>query len=353
MSGASVFDNVTDWPDKFKACGAPHQSPINLSRTFSLPCDRLCEWKVDEVAIQEAHVVNDVEKTGAVMLTNFSTGTPTAKFNGEGYTCQSIFLYSSGQHSVENIFGEAELIAYFTNPKGYIICMSILVRSVPGDTPSSRFFSSFVPYVDSDQRINLGNNWMLTDVLPETPSFYVYEGTTIWPNCTPDVTWIVYSNSVSMDPSDYARLASRIPQKRRPLQKVSDRQVYFNAGEGTINPAYAKKDGKIYMRCRKILKDKEVGSAKEEGAIRTSGLLEKVSKEQSEETRLRISNPLFEGYNRIGGIIGIFLFVFVVGITYYLFFSEKGQDIAQACLRYLLFIPIMIRTFLVNMFYSS
>ncbi|NBR61698.1 MAG: hypothetical protein EBT86_08630 [Actinobacteria bacterium] len=198
---SSVFDNVTDWPDVYKACGAPHQSPVNLSRTFALPCDRLCEWKVDEVSIQEAQVSNDVGKSGALMLSAFSTGTPTAKFNGEGYTCQSIYLYSSGQHSVENIFGEAELVAYFTNPKGFIICMSVMVRSVPGDTPSSRFFSTFVPYIDADQRINLGNNWMLTDVIPETPSFYVYEGTTIWPNCTPDVTWIVYSNSVSMDPS--------------------------------------------------------------------------------------------------------------------------------------------------------
>ena len=188
---------------------------------------------------------------------------------------------------------------------------------------------------------------MLTDVIPETPSFYVYEGTTIWPNCTPDVTWIVYSNSVSMDPSDYAKLASRISQKRRPLQKIADRQVYFNEGEGAVNPAYAKKDGKIYMRCRKVIKEKEEVTA--ESKVKTGGLLEKVAKEMAQDTKLKISNSGFsvlEEYNRIGGVVGIFLLVFVTGITYYLFFTTKGQEITEAALRYLLFVPVTIHTFL-------
>jgi carbonic anhydrase len=354
----SVFDNVNDWPDIYKACGAPHQSPINLSRTFALPCDRLCEWKIDEVAIQEATITNSSQGSGGLELFNFSTGTPTAKFNGEGYTCESIALYSSSQHSIENIFGEAELVAYFTNPKGYIICMSVLVRSAPGDTPSSRFFNSFVPYADSSgQRITLGNNWMLTDVIPETPSFYVYEGTTISPECTPDVTWIVYSNTVTMDPSDYAKLASRIPQKRRPLQEVGDRQVYFNDGEGVVNPAYAKKDGKIYMRCRKILKDKDVApeTMESQTKVSKSNLIEKVEQEQKLETTLQISNAQYslqEQYEKIGGIWGVILLTFIFYISYYLFVSSSGANVAMAGFRYILFVPIALRTFITSMLYS-
>lgn len=354
----SVFDTVNDWPDTYKACGAPHQSPINLSRTFALPCDRLCEWKIDEVSIQEATIIDASSTEGGLGLINFSTGTPTAKFNGEGYTCQSIVMYSSGQHSIENIFGEAELVAYFTNPKGYIICMSVIVRSSPGDTPSSRFFNSFVPYTDSSgQRINLGNNWMLTDVLPETPAYYVYEGTTIWPQCTPDVTWIVYSNPVNIDPSDYAKLASRIPQKRRPLQEVSDRQVFFNDGEGVVNPAYAKKDGKIYMRCRKILKDKDVKqeTITEQTKVSKSGLIEKVQQEQNIQNLLQVSNAQFslqEQYEKIGGMWGVILLIFIFYISYYLFFSTSGSEIVKAVFRYILFVPIVIRTFVSSILYS-
>lgn len=346
----SLFDSVNEWPDKYKSCGAPHQSPVNLSRTFALPCDRLCEWKMDEVAIQEANVNND----NGLKLTQFSTGTPTAKFNGEGYTCSEITLYSSSQHSIENIFGEAELVATFTNPKGYVICMSVLIRSTPGDTPSSRFFSTFVPYVDSNQRITLGNNWMLTDILPETASYYVYEGTTILPPCSPDVTWIVYSNFVTMDPSDYAKLSSRVPQKRRPLQEVADRQVYFNDGEGTINPAYAKKDGKIYMRCRRLgTKPEDVTS---EVQVSKSKLKERVSLEKSAETNLKISNTqhsLFEQFERIGGVFGLILLMFIIGFTYFLFFTEKGTSIHESLFRYLIFIPVALRTFMVSVVYSS
>lgn len=350
----SVFDNVNDWPDIYKACGAPHQSPVNLSRTFALPCDRLCEWKIDEVAIQEATILDSAQDSGGLEIQNFSTGTPTAKFNGEGYTCQSIVIYSSSQHSIENVFGEAELVAYFTNPKGYIICMSVLVRSAPGDTPSTRFFNSFVPYADSNgQRINLGNNWMLSDVIPETPSYYVYEGTTLTPNCTPDVTWIVYSNTVTMDPSDYAKLASRIPQKRRPLQEVGDRQVYFNDGEGAVNPAYAKKDGKIYMRCRKILKDKDIQNS--QTSVKKSGLIEKVNEEQKLQMSLQATNTQFsaiEQYEKIGGIWGIILLLSVLYVSYYLFFSGSGQEVVQSGFRYILFVPIALRTFIISILYS-
>lgn len=351
----SVFDNVTEWPDRYKACGAPHQSPVNLSRTFALPCDRLCEWKVDEVAVQEASIENTISTNGGLMLHNFSTGTPTAKFNGEGYTCREIVLYSSSQHSIENIFGEAELVATFTNPKGYIICMSVLIRSTPGDTPSSRFLNAFVPFVDSNQRITLGSSWMLTDLLPETPAYYVYEGTTIQPNCTPDVTWIVYSNMVNMDPSDYAKLASRIPQKRRPLQEVADRQVYFNDAEGTVNPAYAKKDGKIYMRCRKIVKDKKE-DLETKDTVRKSNLLSTQSMLDSEESRRLAGNARYslqEQYEKIGGFWGIVLLLFVIGISYYLFFSTSGQIAVESFFRYILFVPILLRTFIVKMLYSS
>lgn len=336
----SIFDTTSEWPDRYKACGAPHQSPVNLSRTFALPCERLCEWKVDEVAIQEAAIREDSKQSGGLMLSDFSTGTPTAKFNGEGYTCKSIVLFSSSQHSIENIFGEAEMVAYFTNPKGYVVCMSVLIRSAPGDSPSTRFFSSFVPYAGNVQRINLGNQWMLTDVIPETPSYYVYEGTTITPECQADVTWIVYSNFVTMDPSDYATLVRYVKPGRRPLQEVADRRVFFNAMEGTTTPAYAKKDGKIYMRCRKVLKDKE-GVA----PIVGSGLLKKEDTDTQKNQELMLKNTqynLSEIYESIGGLFGIITLLFLVLFTFYLFFTSSGIRLTELLFNYFMYIPNLI-----------
>ena len=343
----SVFDTAAQWSDTHKGCGAPHQSPINLSRSFALSCDRLCEWKVDQVAVQEGIIVDAASSLGGLKLTGFTSGTPTATFNGEGYTCKALVLFSTSQHSIEGVFGEAELVAYFTNPKGLIVCMSVMVRSVPGDTPSSKFFNAFVPYVDSDgQQIKLGDSWMLSDVIPETPSYYVYEGTAVWPNCTPDVTWVVYSNTVTMDPSDYARLASRMKPARRPIQEVGDRQVFFNDAEGETSPAFAKKDGKVYMRCRRI--PKEGGEPDKKVVVQKGGLQDKVTKNEEDSQKIKLSNKMFdmqEQYKQIGGLWGVLVLLTLVIITGVLFFSSTGMNLSQAMFNLLMIIPDKVHTF--------
>lgn len=340
----SVFDNARQWPDLHKACGAPHQSPVNLSRSFSLPCDRLCEWKIDDVAVQHAIIESDPRGSGGVVLTGFSTGTPTAKFNGEGYTCQKIVLFSSSQHSIENVFGEAELVAYFTNPKGYTICMSVLVRSAPGDTSSSQFFNAFVPYLDSNgSRITLGDTWALANVLPETQSYFVYEGTDVVPKCQPDVTWIVFSNSVTMDPSDYARLASRLTPKRRPLNEVGDRQVFFNDGEEAAGTAIGKKDGKIYMRCKRVPRAGEADDKKSE--VKKAPVGETIKELNTRDRDLMVMNTwfiLYSWYVAIGGFWAVMVVLTIIVLTVGLFFLSIGKEVSKGLFDMLYFIPGLI-----------
>jgi|688.fasta_scaffold395581_2 carbonic anhydrase len=342
----SVFDNAKQWPDLYKACGAPHQSPVNLSRSFALPCDRLCEWKIDEVAIQNAIIQEDQKKSGGLTLTSFSTGTPTARFNGEGYTCQKIVLFSTSQHSVENIFGEAELVAYFTNPKGFTICMSVLVRSNPGDTPSSQFFNAFVPYIDSNgARITLGDTWSLANILPEVQAFYVYEGTDIVPNCKPDVTWIVYANAVSMDPSDYARLASRMRPKRRELQEVADRQVFYNSGAQLTGKPIGKKDGKIYMRCKRVPRENE--EQEEKNKIKKAPIGEQIEKQAGFDAELAKQNGFFMLwilYMRIGGFWAVMVVLTQILLTVVLFFLPMGKDIAKGLFDMLYYVPGLVHS---------
>jgi hypothetical protein len=185
-------------------------------------------------------------------------------------------LYSSSQHSLESVFGEAELVCYFTHPGGKIVCMSVIARSTPGETASSRFFNGFVPYAENGGVVTMGKSWSLLDVVPDVPSYYIYKGTTVWPNCTPNVTWIVYSNTVSMDPSDYAKLVKTIKPARRPLEEVADRKVtFFDAqARGVSTP----RDGKLYLRCRRAGKKKtpEEEAIKDLKSVKQGGLEEQV-----------------------------------------------------------------------------
>jgi hypothetical protein len=255
-------------------------------------------------------------------------------------------LFSTSQHSVENIFGEAELVAYFTNPKGFTICMSVLVRSNPGDTPSSQFFNAFVPYIDSNgARITLGDTWSLANILPEVQAFYVYEGTDIVPNCKPDVTWIVYANAVSMDPSDYARLASRMRPKRRELQEVADRQVFYNSGAQLTGKPIGKKDGKIYMRCKRVPRENE--EQEEKNKIKKAPIGEQIEKQAGFDAELAKQNGFFMLwilYMRIGGFWAVMVVLTQILLTVVLFFLPMGKDIAKGLFDMLYYVPGLVHS---------
>lgn len=342
----SIFDSARQWPDNYKACGAPHQSPINLSQSFAVTCERLCEWKVEDTAVGTAHVSNSQGNLGGLLINDFQNGKPTAKFNGDGYTCEGMILFSTSQHSLEGVFGEGELVCYFTHPGGKIVCMSVLLRSTPGETSSSKFFNAFVPYVDHASTVTLPQSWSIQDVIPDSPSYYIYKGTTVWPACQPDVTWIVYANTVAIDPSDYAKLVRNVKPSRRPLEEVADRTVtYYDAhANGVTTP----RDGKLYMRCRRVGKKKEeeeVGGPNKP-VVKTGGLTDAVSTEQSEKNQLMINNAVAAAtaqYTSMGGVYGVLTILVLVATSGGLFFTSTGKQVGATAFVIAFIVPHYVR----------
>lgn len=335
----SIFASAETWAESSKGCGAPHQSPVNLSRSFALPCDRLCELQIDKVAVPQATAVIKSE-TG--MMLEFGDVKPTAKFNGEGYTCKNAYLFHPAQHTIEDVRAEAEFVAVFENPKGYTLAVSVPVRTAPGETPSTSFFNSFVGYpsqAEEPTQVNLGTQWMLQDIIPESKGFYVYEGSWVTPPCTAEVTWCVFNTAVTMDPSDFAKLSSRATGGNRPLQPVGDREVFFNDGE-KIESAFQKKDGKMYMRCRRIPREGETPR----DAVKTSDLENKVSDITSKTQAVAISNlqtNIGDLYASVGGVWGMLMVVSLLLITYTLF-GEKGETLSRSLFGFLMYIPAAI-----------
>ena len=336
----------SEWPDKYKACGAPHQSPINLSRSFALPCDRLCELTIDKVNVTKASVFN---AEFCLNLRFDRSSQPSARFNGEGYTASLAYLFNSGQHTVENVRAEAEFIVEFTNPKGHILAVSIPVRSSSGQSQSTDFFNKFIRYATSEVynsvTVPLGDDWKLQDAFPSNTGYYVYEGSWILPNCQPNVTWVVFANAASMDPSDFAHLVKTVPARNRPLQEVGDREVFYNDGE-KIEPGVPS-DGKMYMKCRRIPKKGEISSSDSKSAIKQGNLL-KADQAMTDKNRSQaisnIETKIGDVYTSLGGIWGILSVITFAGITYYLF-SEKGASISRSFFGMLLIIPAYINRY--------
>lgn len=338
----SLFASANMWASTAKACGAPKQSPINLSQTFAKSCEMLCELVLNDVAIDTAEMTGDSER-GLVL--KYGQAKPTSTFNGDGYTAfQSVMTHPS-QHTVEGVQAQAEFITYFSNPAGKQLAVSVLIRTSPGDSASVRFFNAFVPFLtQSDEPISvaLGSGWVLGNAIPSTPNYYVYDGSDILPTCNP-TKWVVFADTVNMDPSDFAVLSQRVPAGSRPLQQVGEeREVFFNDTDALkgSDAAHLKNDGKVYMKCRRIGTGGSGGDGKTGATqpVTQTPLLEKKAEEDAANLYLTVGNAVAPVTGAVKNVIaeqgplGLLAIGLTVAFFWYMFFTSSGGDFVVSLL---------------------
>lgn len=312
----SLFSSTTGWPT---ACTGPNQSPINLSQSFAKECELLCDLSIDEVSVSSAEMMGDTER--GLILTYASTK-PSCTFKGDGYTATYSLLTHPSQHTVEGVQAQAEFTTYFTSPKGTVLAVSILLRSSPGP---STFFGRFVPYLTTTGEaisVVLGDDWSLTQIVPSTPSFYTYDGSDVLPNCGP-ITWVVFSETMTIDPSDLALLGQRVPAGSRALQQLGDRDVFYNDSQNPAGGSHLKQDGKVYMKCRRL----GTGGGGDAQPVGQSGL--QAAKAEQDQSKLydtvdaTVVKP-FNDYIAANGFMGIGAVILFLLFAYLFFGTLSG-----------------------------
>lgn len=228
----SIYNSSNNW-----TCPSEDQSPINLSQTTAKSCDMLCEFSMESTLIAQANVI--ISDEGLVLQNTAGLG--SCKYNGEGYNCTMLMVNHPSHHTVENIQSDAEVIAIFTNPSGKYLCVSSLIRVNTTQTISSKFFNSFVPYANPNQKytaVNLGEDWSLNMMVPPNGAHFVYDGSMVVPPCQ-KVKWVVFKTMINMDSNDFALLVKNVQPGSRPIQPTGDREVFYNPIQklpGTISP---------------------------------------------------------------------------------------------------------------------
>jgi carbonic anhydrase len=215
----------------------------------------MCELVMDDVMVPQANVVVGDE---GLILDN-EAGLGSCKFNGEGYTCTKLVVNHPSHHTIENIQADAEVIAIFTNPTGKFLCVSSLVRANSAQTPATHFFNSFVGFADTTKpytTVNLGENWGLNMMVPPAGSYYVYDGSMVFPGCE-QAKWVVFKAMINIDPNDFANLVKTNSPGSRPVQPLGDREVFFN-DIASLPGGPMPHDNKAYMRCKRLGKKQDV-----------------------------------------------------------------------------------------------
>jgi carbonic anhydrase len=248
---------------------------INLSRSFARPCDILCDLTVDDVAIASATVYtwNDI------LVVEFDGQKPSLKFNGEGYTVENLVLKVPSWHTVEDIRADAEAVAIATRPGGDMVYMSLLLRTNTAASRSRSMLNALVPYVNkggSRNKVPLGNEWSLTQMIPPEPAYYSYTGAPPWGGKAGK--WVVFRSMGNIDPNDFA-LAMRAIGNTPSRIVERTQEVFFNDTQHIAGVP----DGKAYMRCKRVKKKGEGAVAPRVTPVK--GLAEDATKKEKEKAR--------------------------------------------------------------------
>jgi carbonic anhydrase len=240
----SLFGQESSWTG---SCTNPNQSPINLSQSGAKECHLTCDLVMDDGMVTQANLQNSNE---GLVLTASQGYLGSCKLNGDGYNCQAIQINHPSHHTIEGVQADGEVIAYFANATGDLLCVSSLFRVHSAESPSWKFFHQFVPYADTDSALNKVslNDWGVYQMVPPAASYFYYDGSMVIPGCA-TTKWIVFQQMVNMDPNDFAYLVKTTNAGSRPIKPLGDRDVFFNNSQNLAGGPIPH-DNKTYIRCR-------------------------------------------------------------------------------------------------------
>jgi carbonic anhydrase len=161
----SLFASESSWGGN---CSSPNQSPIDLNQSIAKKCDLLCDLEIDEAYVSSGTVA--ISDEGLVLSGNLGS----CKFKGQGYTCAALLVNHPSHHTINNVAGDGEVIAFFTTPTGENLAVSALFRVNPANSHASQFLHQFVSYANATgpSQVTL-NDWSLKNMIPSDASYYV------------------------------------------------------------------------------------------------------------------------------------------------------------------------------------
>lgn len=196
------FRESHEWENKYPKCSATASrlAPINIDTSKISPCHTTCK-----MAMRHGKTKCYVQNENS-MPTVYFDPTTFCKFKGMIYTLKKMTIHVPSMHTVNRNNYEMEALLYFyLNPadmeSGGVI-VSVLFRKGPDHGTANQFFNQFVnqlPASDSggmEKDVDVSVDWNPEMVLPDSKSFFYYEGALPYPPCTQNWSIVIFEEVV-------------------------------------------------------------------------------------------------------------------------------------------------------------
>ena len=200
-SGLWVFDRSEEWTAKYGNCNNKSQriAPLNINTSKVSPCNALCRF-----AVKYVPTTCSVSMINNIPTVRFSPNC-IAKFKNEFFYLSKMTIHYTSMHTFNDSYADLEILLYHNrNPindsDGGIIVSVLFKKGIDYGT-ANEFLNEFINQMPSndmpiEQDVAVSDSWNPEQLIPDSKSFFYYDGALPYPPCSQNWTFIVFEEIV-------------------------------------------------------------------------------------------------------------------------------------------------------------
>ena len=250
------------------------QSPINIKSSKVISCNALC----DLIFYYKTSKCSIVSTGGNNVVMNYDTGS-YVMYNTEVFELEKISFSTPSAHKIDNNSYPLEINIHHRSPNsGTILIIAVLCDVNNAVSNSNNFLDMIIKSLPKRgkktmKEHNTPKEWNIFNAIPETKSFYLYNGSLPRTPCSENIKWIVFENTINCSEKFYNLLKPLVDNNIRSIQRLNGRKIYYNSNNSSKNNrnfgnklrCYTEKQ--FHNACSNLHRDTDLIAAKNKQAL--------------------------------------------------------------------------------------
>ena len=144
--------------------------------------------------------------------------------DGVTYTLKEIQLHTPSEHALSGHKSAFEVQFYHQDSKGHVLAVAVL-SDVGNADPMLASVMAYVPPTPGPKTLLPDLLINARDLMPVNEDFIAYSGSLTRPPCSEGVTWLVFTQKLTLSPEQVGTLGRAVGANARPLQERHDRDL--------------------------------------------------------------------------------------------------------------------------------
>jgi len=203
-------------PDFALCCDGTAQSPIDIRNASELD--------LADIRFDYGETPNIVTNTGHGIQVDVE-GDSHILYNGIRYDLLQFHFHAPSEHTIDGQAAAMEVHFVHQDPNsGMLAVVGILLEEAEVDNEAYAPVFSNLP-AEADRSVSADDSLALGELLPQTRSFYTYQGSLTTPPCNEIVRWLLLDTPVALSAPQIAAYTAIYANNARPVQPLGDRDL--------------------------------------------------------------------------------------------------------------------------------